>query len=909
MPLAVGDFLGPYEILAPIGAGGMGEVYKARDTKLDREVAIKVLPAALARDPERLARFEREAKVVASLNHPNIAQIYGIEESTQGRALVMELVPGETLKVPLPQDEALRIAGQIAEALEAAHEKGIIHRDLKPANIMITPGGVVKVLDFGLAAVTQPSAASGGDPNNSPTLTMGATQAGMILGTASYMSPEQTAGQPVDKRADIWSFGVVLWEMLTGQRLFTGASIAHILADVLRAPIDFDKLPSATPRVIRDLVKRCLDRDVKTRLRDIGEARVAIQKHVTDPSGGIEVSQPGKALPTRLLMAVAAALLVALAIAGWGWWRSTRSVDRPLMRLSVDLGPDAISSAGITVAISPDGTRLVFPVRGKDGKQQLSTRLLDQTAATVLPGTEDASDPFFSPDGQWVGFFADSKLKKISVLGGAPVTLCDAPSGRGASWGPDGNIIATLSVQTAAGLSRIPAAGGTPQTVTALGAGLGGTHRWPQILPGDEAVVFTASPSRTNFEYAAIEVLSLRTGERKTLIRNAYFGRYFPDGRSGYLVYIHDGALFAVPFDLAKLELRGAPAPLLEDLAGDPSSGAGQFDFSQTGTFVYRSGKAPDQVWPVEWLESSGKMSPLLALPAAYATPRFSPDGQRLALAVGMGKGRDIFVYDWRRDAMLRLTFQGNLAAYPVWTPDGKHVAYRVPESSGGSSIEWLRAEGSGPGQSLFESKGNVLPYSFSPDSRYLAYFELTSGGVQPETGANLWTIQLDLTDPDHPKVGKPELFLRGTPNAIHPFFSPDGRWIAYSSYESGNWEIYVRSFSALGGHWQISNGGGMHPMWSRTSHELFYTNLDNRIMVADYATTADSFMAAKPRLWSNTQIRDIGGVTNLDLAPDGKRFAVFPAPEPPAQGGAVHMTFLLNFFDEVRRRVLAAGK
>ena len=462
MPLSVGDRLGHYEILAPLGAGGMGEVYRARDTKLDREVAIKVLPQLLASDPERLARFEREAKVLAALNHPNIAQIYGLEQ----RALVMELVEGETLKGPLPIETALNYAHQIADALEAAHEKGITHRDLKPANVMITPAGVVKVLDFGLAAVA-PASAGESDPSNSPTLTMRATQVGMILGTAAYMSPEQAAGKPVDKRADIWSFGVVLFELLTGRQLFgEGETISHTLADVLRASLDFDKLPQETPRVIRDLLRRCLDRDVKNRLRDIGEARVAIDKagQAPDVVSAAEAPEPRSRM---LPWGMATALGIALTVLGVLYWRATRPADRPLMRMSVDLGPDALPGARITVVISPDGKRIVFPMRGPDGRQQLGTRLLDQATPTPLAGTENAADPFFSPDGQWIGFSADSKLKKISVLGGAAITLCDAPSvrGTGGSWGDDGNIIATLG-GAGSGLWRVSAAGGTPQALT-----------------------------------------------------------------------------------------------------------------------------------------------------------------------------------------------------------------------------------------------------------------------------------------------------------------------------------------------------------------------------------------------------------------------------------------------------------
>src|SRR5258708_2544796 len=647
MPLSAGEKLGPFEILTPIGAGGMGEVYKARDTKLDREVAMKVLPAALAQDPERLARFEREARVLASLNHPNIAQIYGIEESEHGRALVMELVPGHTLNGALPLDEALRIAGQVADALEAAHEKGIVHRDLKPANIMITPAGAVKVLDFGLAAVTQPPAAGSGDPNNSPTLTMGATQAGMILGTAGYMSPEQAAGQSVDKRADIWSYGVVLWEMLTGQRLFTGDTMAHILVDVLRTSIDFERLPSATPRPIRALVKRCLDRDVKTRLRDIGEARIAIQKMGTEPE--MAATAP---LPARLgRVGWIAAALVAVAVGGVsrGACGATRPIDDPLMRLNVDLGPEAIGGDRITAAISPDGGRLAYLVRGAGGRPQLATRLLNQAGATPLPATDGAADPFFSPDGQWIGFFADSKMKKISIQGGSPITLCDATSGRGASWGEDGNIIVSLGFT--AGLSRVPEGGGTPQQVTKLGDNGQVTDRWPQVLPGGNAVLFTSSYSTLAFEDGNIQTLSLKTGERKTLLRGGFFGRYVPaNGSTGYLLYVREGEVYAMPFDPVRLELRGTASPLLSHVTINSLERIAQLDFSRNGTFIYRSGKASNESWPVVWLDRSGKTQPLLATPGFYLTPRFSPDGQRLALAFGAGPAPRIFVHDRQPD-------------------------------------------------------------------------------------------------------------------------------------------------------------------------------------------------------------------------------------------------------------------
>ena len=631
MPLFAGDKLGAYEILAPIGAGGMGEVYRARDTKLAREVAIKVLPHHLAQDPERLARFEREAKVLASLNHPNIAQIYGIEE----RALVMELVPGETLKGPLPLETALSYARQIADALEAAHEKGITHRDLKPANIMITPAGVVKVLDFGLAAVA-PASAGESDPADSPTLTMHATKAGMIMGTAGYMSPEQASGKPVDRRADIWSFGVVLWEMLTGHPLFTGETISHTLADVLKGEIDFKKLPPETPVAVRHLLQRCLDRDVKNRLQWIGEARIALEKPVgqaASQAAGLSPAAHGP-VPQRWPWAVAGALAIVAAIALWAPWRNTRPTDRPLVRLDVDLGPDVSSSSrqGTDVIISPDGTRLVYV-----SQNRLFTRRLDQPKAAELAGTDGAFAPFFSPDGQWVAFFVQGKLKKISVEGGAAIALYDSVGTRGGSWGEDGNIIAGVA-SASGGLSRIPSAGGALTPVTEL-AQAEVTHRWPQVLPGGKAVLFTAHNAfASGFDGANIEVMSLADHRRKTLVRGGTFGRYSP---SGHLLYINKGTLFAVPFDLDTLAVRGTPSPVLQDIAYNPASGAAQFDLSRTGTLVYQSGGVAGggEVFTVQWLDGAGKTEPLLAKADRYLYPRLSPDGTRLAVVAAATSG------------------------------------------------------------------------------------------------------------------------------------------------------------------------------------------------------------------------------------------------------------------------------
>jgi Tol biopolymer transport system component len=574
-------------------------------------------------------------------------------------------------------------------------------------------------------------------------------------------------------------------------------------------------------------------------------------------------------------------------------------VDRPLqplMRLSVDLGPNAVAGQFTTTAISPDGARLVFPVKSSDGKQMLATRLLDETKLAMLSGTENGRDPFFSPDGKWIGFFADGKMKKISVQGGAPILLCDAPNPRGANWGEDGNIIVALNVFGA--LSRVLSEGGTPQPVTKLQGGAV-THRWPQPLRASEAVLFTLSSSILAFEDASIAAVSLKTGEIKILVRGGYFGRYLPTHEAtGHLVYVHEGVLFGVPFDPARLELRGTAAPLLEGLAADPTSGAGELSFSQTGTLMYRTGKASAESWSVSWLDNFGKTGPLIPTPGLYITPRFSPDGQQLAFAQGNGNDRSIFVYDRRKGAMSRATFNMQLANSPTWSPDGKHIAFSF-RSAGGFGLGWMRADGAGEIQHLLNRNNLLTPYSFFPDGRRLAYSE-----TDPDTGLDLWTLPLDVSDPDHPKPGKAEPFLRTSSNEVFPAVSPDGLWIAYESDESGRNEVYVTRFPGPVGKWQVSNGGGMLPIWSRNGRELFFQNLDYRIMVTDCEPTNESFVHGTPHLWSDQQLHDVSvTVPNYDLAPDGKSFAVFLKVNAPEEKGDVHIAFLLNFFDELRRR------
>jgi Tol biopolymer transport system component/tRNA A-37 threonylcarbamoyl transferase component Bud32 len=886
MELKPGDkFSDRFTLLSKLGSGGMGEVWKARDPRLNRDVAIKVSAQQFT------DRFEREARAIASLNHPNICTLYDVGPNY----LLMELIEGPTLAEriapngkpgPVPVAEALGIAKQIAYALEAAHEKNIVHRDLKPANVKIRPDGSVKVLDFGLAKTGEHAEVTA----ESSTIATAMSMPGMILGTASYMSPEQAAGQPVDKRADIWAFGVVLYEMLTGRRLFHGDSTAHVLADVLRRPIDLEKLPEKTPGRVREMMKRCLDRDVRNRLRDIGEARVAIEGVGVGEAGGVTAA-PSQLPQSRFGKGGWIAAAVLAVVAGSGWYRARPHGDelKPLVRLDVDLGAGVSlgSSGGASAILSPDGTRLVYVSQGK-----LFTRRMDQPRAIELAGTEGALAPFFSPDGQWVAFFAAGKLKKISAEGGAAVALCDAGAyPRGGSWGGDGNIIAALDSEGGV-LSRIPAAGGAPVAVTVLAKGEV-SQRYPQILPGGKAVLFTSGTSAAESDSANIEVASLADHRDKILQRGGTFGRYVPASNgTGYLVYINKGTLFAVPFDPDKLEARGTPFPVLGQVAYDIDSGFAQFDFSQNGTLVYRGGGATGaNLVTVQWLDAGGKTEPLLAKPGVYVRPRLSPDGQRLAL----DDGSDIWVYEARRDTMTRLTFGGGPNTDQVWSPDGRYIAFSGP----GRDIWWVRSDGAGKPQPLLHGKNAVYPWSFTPDGRRLAYEELKPAA------AYIWTVPIE-SDGAGMRAGKPEIFLQTSADERHPAFSPDGRWLAYSSNESGKHEVYVRAFPDKGGKWQISNAGGVYPAWSGNGHELFFRGDDNRIMVATYAAKADSFVPDKPRAWSDKRPTNVVGVTsNYAPAPDGKRIAaVMPAETSEAQQTQNHVIFLLNFGDELQRKV-----
>ena len=884
MPLSPGTKLAHYEILEPIGKGGMGEVYRAKDSKLGRDVAIKVLPDEFAENEERLARFKREAKVLASLNHPGIAAIHGLEESEGTHYLVLELVPGETLaeriaRGPIPLEEAIEIASQIAEALEEAHEQGIVHRDLKPANIKQTEDGKIKVLDFGLAKVFQEDGAeSDAATSMSPTLTRDATRVGVILGTASYMSPEQAKGKRVDKRTDIFAFGAVLYEMLTGKKTFPGEDVSEVLASVIKLEPDWKALPTGVSSRLLELLRRCLEKDSKRRVRDIGDVRLAMEgafETAPTPQGVVSPSvgwQPAKAVATALALSV---------IAGVAVWNVMRSEPPPIARFSLTL-PPGVSLTGIgrhVVALSPDGTRLVYTAN-----DQLYLRAMDQTVATPIRGTEGARSPFFSPDGDWVGFYSDGKLKKVAIRGGAPVSLCDAPvSPFGARWGADGAIVFG---QIAAGIMQVSADGGTPEVLIPLEERELG--HGPQILPGEKAVLFTLGDG-TNWYNAQIVVHSLETGERKVLIEGGRDARYLP---TGHLVYVLDGTLLAVPFDVDELEVTGGPIPMAEGFmtAVGVDAGAAQFSVSDSGALVYVTGSDPGKRTLV-WVNRDGREEALAAEPHAYTYPRISPDGGRVALDV-RDEEQDIWIWDFAHETLTRLTFAPGRDQYPVWTPDGRQVAFSS-ERDGTSNLYWKAADGTGAVERLYESENAQVPYAFTPDGRQLV---LRKASADVSKGFDLEVLSLK---------GSTEPLLATEFNERNAEISPDGRWLAYESNASGQFEIYVRPFPNVeDGQWLISSGRGARPLWSPDGRELFYLAPGARLMAVPVETvqTEASFAHGKPEeVFRGYYVP--GGISigrSYDIAPDGERFLMIK------ESGNDSTEFILvqNWFEELKRLV-----
>lgn len=907
MPLVPGNRIGPYEIVSPLGAGGMGEVYRARDKRLGRDVALKVLPEAFASDSQRMVRFEREAKVLASMNHPNIAALFGFEESDGARALVMELVEGPMLaerikQGPLAIEEALPIAKQIAEALEYAHERGIIHRDLKPSNVKLTEDGQVKLLDFGLAKALE-GETSEEELQNSPTLSVAATRAGVMLGTAAYMAPEQARGKRVDRRADIWAFGCVLYEMLTGRGAFDGETTSDILACVIRADPDWALLGGSVPPRLRELIRRCLQKDPKQRLQAIGEARIVVEAAIAGTSweaaSSAQATSQAQSSWRRALPWTIAATGVAASLVLSGLYLSDRRREpRPVMRASLLL-PEPLSGVfsanpGSPFALSPDGAQLVFVAEPTGKSAQLYLRPLDQQTATPIADTEEAIQPFFSPDGQWVGFFTHGKMRKASLHGGPATVLCDALIPHGASWGNDDTII--YAPNLGSGLMRISSAGGAPQTLTTPDVKQKElSHRWPQVLPGNKAVLFTIQLStQVSYDDAHIGLLSLETGKWRTLIEGGSYARYVP---SGHIVYAHAGSLLAAPFDLAGLKITGPAVPAQEGvITTSATSGGAEYDVTESGLLAYVPGSARPPERALVWVDRQGNAKELPAPVNSYVTPRISPDGKLLAVQILRGGSQDIWIYEFARNTLTRFGFSES--AVPVWTPDGRRLIYRRRTPS--FSLLSKSADGSGTEETLlgkdFGDPG-AAPFSVSPDGKTLLFGRYGSAGAT-ETDA----LSLDGS-------GRVQPFLQSTFNQSQARFSPDGRWVAYTSNESGRQEIYVQPFPATGGKWMISTDGGSYPVWARNGREIFFRN-DDRIMTVP-VETQPAFRAGTPQmLFRGGGYLAVGTYLtngNYDVAPDGQHFLMIKEKEAPAS--SKELSIVLHWTDELERIVPVAKK
>ncbi len=907
MTIAAGTRLGSYVVVAQIGSGGMGEVYQAHDTKLGRDVAIKVLPEAFAHDPDRLSRFQREAKMLASLNHPNIATIHGLEQSGGTSYLVMELVSGETLAErvkagPLGIEEALKIAVQIAEALEAAHEKSIIHRDLKPANVKVTPEGKVKVLDFGLAKAFAGDGASD-DPSNSPTLSAAATMQGTILGTAAYMSPEQARGKSCDKRTDIWAFGCVLYELLTGRQAFQGETTTEILAAVLRGEPDWQALPDTVPLGIRALLRRCLQKDVNKRSRDAGDLRLDIEEAMAAPTTtNLTTAASAKGLHSlgrqRLVLSLGA-LLLGAAIASLAVWNvkpAPAPAPQPITRTVINLPPGqelAGLDNGPGVAVSPDGTHLAYVAR-QGGAQQIYLRAMDSLEAKPIPGTEGAVNPFFSPDGQWLGFFAGGKLKKVSVSGGAALTLGDAVNSGGASWGSQGMIAFPSSYVSP--FQQVPDAGGAPQPLTHLEKGEN-SHRWPEFLPGGKALLFATGVATTNWINPRVAVQSVGTGERRNLIQGGTNPRYAP---SGHLVYAQGGSLMAVPFDPQRLTTTGAAVPVVEGVLQSAVTGAAQYGFSSTGSLVYVPGGLQSAQSRLVWVSRNGAEKPLAAPSHTFLGPRLSPDGRRVAVGI-TEQDSQIWLYDLTRETLTRFTFEGSVNTSPAWTPDGKRIAFSS-NKEGLINLFWQLADGSGGLERLTPSEYINVASSWSPDGQVLAFFE-----VNPTTGFDIWVLRMGDPSAGSGQVRKTQPFLRTPFNESAPRFSPDGRWLVYISDESGRREIYAQPYPGPGGKWQISTEGGAEPVWNPNGRELFYRS-GGKMMAVDIATQP-GFAAGKPRMLFEDQYVPTPGTTaNYDVSSDGQRFLMLK-PSEQAQAARTQINVALNWFEELKQKVPTGRK
>jgi serine/threonine protein kinase/Tol biopolymer transport system component len=906
---SAGSRLGPYEIQSPLGAGGMGDVYRAKDARLDRTVALKVLPEEFFEDNERKARFEREAKLLAALHHPNIAAIFAFEEASGRHLLAMELVEGEDLAQrllsgPLPLDESLAYAKQIAEALEAAHEKGIVHRDLKPANVKVTPDGKVKLLDFGLAKIfegdsSNDKSGSGGALTKSPTLTARATAAGVILGTAAYMSPEQARGKTVDKRTDVWAFGCVLYEMLTGKRAFEGETVSDTLAAVLMKEPDWSALRAPVSSKVRELLRRCLQRDVKQRLRDIGDARITLEEELgasasASASGSLPfeerqavpsstvgrsapaVSARGSRRSIYLSWAVAAALAVALGALAL---RARAPEGKGVTRLTIPLPPGQVLSGNGGPAISRDGRRIAYAARDTSGTARLYLRALDRFEPGTIPESDGAQQPFFSPDGSRVAFFARGKLFTASVTGGAPAAIADASAQPlGGTWGDDDTIV--FSPALSSGLVRVPAAGGVVQQLTQPDEGAGGyAHGRPQFLPGGGSVLFTIWGASNSADRGPA-VLSLVTGGWQHASSGYWTGRY---ARSGHMMISGPRGVRAAPFDPDHPRAVNPQTFVVDAVLGTIAWSDSWFTVSDTGTLVYVPGDF--LLGTLSWVDREGRVTPASDKPAAISDPLLSPDGERIAF-----QDRDdvLWMKDLRRGVPVRLSPEnGATGAYPVWSRDGTHVIFGS-NSTGDWDIYSVPATG-GPAKRLLARKGNQFPLSFAPDGTLL-FNERSRGGP----GADLLTLAPD---------GTVTPFLIAQPaSKVGGQFSPDGRAVAYVSDESGRDEVYVRPYGRPGDSVAVSNEGGNAPKWSPDGREIIYRRGD-AFLVASVSSAGGVLSVGDSR--KLFEVRAAPGRSTFQagysVSPDGRRFLV-QLLDPRAIPTQINV--VLNWFEELNAKV-----
>lgn len=912
----VGRRIGTFEVRSLLGRGGMGEVYLAHDHRLGRDVAIKVLPHAFTSDANRIASLEREARVVAALNHPHIAAIHGLEESAGVRGLVLELVDGQTLaqklgetaKSPTPGlrlKEALNIGRQIADALEAAHEKGITHRDLKPGNVKVTPDGVVKLLDFGIAKVVTGDG-PGLDFTQSQTVSA-ATHAGVIAGTVAYMSPEQARGRAVDKRTDIWAFGCVLFEMLSGRMAFDGATVTDTIAAILERDPDWSTLPAETPRAVRRLLQRCLEKDPKQRLRDIGDARVEIERIIQSPTEDIDADiavHESRRWRRRAQLAFAVgavALVAAIALAAASLPRNDAApADGRVVRMTIDLpknqeiGPEFNSK----IALSPDGTQLAFtPLPGPVYIRRLDGLENTPLEVSTPPGFRGA--PLFSPDGASIAFIEGNSsyswtrpFLAASIAGGAPTRLAEYDAFHRGDWA-DGWIYWTSSY--AGGIVRIRESGGAIETVTEIDAKNGErSHRFADLLPGGRALIYTVSfEGISSYNDARIELWDMTTRQKKTLIVGGTSAVYSP---SGHIIYARAAKLFAAPFDLRRQEVTGPPIEVLDGVMMSGNTGAAHFSLSDRGDLAYVPGTSDGANRTLVWVDRSGKAEPLPLPPASYLYPRIAHDGRSLAVEIE-GPNHDFYFYDFASTVLSKITTDG-LSHDPVWSADGKQVAFRSWQA-GGMTLWRMPADRSAPATRLDPSGTRQSPVSFSPDGRFLTFDQ-----KDPNTRDDVMVLPLD--GDRRPLPVAQTRFGEGSGK-----FSPDGQWVAYSSTESGQPEIYVQAFPGPGPKLQVSNNGGTDPVWRREGGELYYRSDDKMMAVA--VTTSPRFQAGPPRLlWEAAYSHGTGsscgmpGVASAsyDVSRDGQRFLMVREDHP---AGATQIVVAINWAEEVKAKERAA--